>query len=325
MTRIEKNIALNLRRFCRVVLGLKDSFETTSDHCDYFGQQASDIIRNGLESSMPFAVSRFGHSELRALLTYLHIRESEPRLKKVLKYAKGSKVEPWWYEHTLTKITHNAGVFPKEIGIIEDFCRLLLREIDQIDVLGSWLGGERWIKPTMPHTKFIRFHDFYHFLHRDPWTLALKGKRILVVHPFAKSIQSQYRKKSNIFEGVHVLPDFDLITYPAVQSIAQNIPGGFSTWFDALNRMKQDIAKISFDIAILGCGAYGMPLATFIKKDLNAKAVHLGGNVQVLFGIRGTRWETDPEFHHLFNPFWIKPLPEETPVGHESIDGNCYW
>ncbi|WP_276373179.1 hypothetical protein [Chryseolinea sp. H1M3-3] len=325
MTAVEQKLALNLRRFFRIGLGFKDKFETTSDNCDYFEQSASDLIRDGLASNAPFAVSRFGHSELRALLTYLHIQEDTSEFRKLLSFIKGDKVEPWWNKNTLKIITHNAGLFPKDIQVIENFCELILRDMKEIDVLGSWLGGEMWIKDMMPDTKFMRFHDFYHFLHRDPWTTALKDKKILVVHPFSKSIQSQYKIKDKIFSGAHTLPDFELITYKAVQSIAGNKPEGFNTWFEALDAMKTDFSKIDFDIAILGCGAYGMPLAASIKRDLRKKAVHLGGNTQILFGIKGSRWESDPNFSHIFNSYWIKPLPEETPAGHVTIDSNCYW
>lgn len=325
MLKLERIVALNLRRFFRIFFGLKDKFETTSDNCDYSNQEASDLIRHGLESDQPFAVSRFGHSELRALLTYIHINEKGSSISKIWSYAIGKKVEPWWFENTVRKITHNAGVFPKEISVIEKFCELVLKDMTEIDVLGSWLGGEVWIKKMMPKTKFMRFHDFYHFLHEEPWTAALQGKKVLVVHPFTRSIQSQFTKKDKIFTGVHTLPDFNLITYRSVQSIAGNKPLGYDSWFHALESMKEDIAKIDFDIAILGCGAYGMPLSAYIKRDLRKKAIHLGGNVQILFGIRGSRWENDSNFSHIFNDNWVKPLPEETPSGHHSIDSNCYW
>ena len=102
-------------------------------------------------------------------------------------------------------------------------------------------------------------------------------------------------------------------------------PEGFDNWFEALDSMKSDISKINFDIASLGCGSYGMPLATFIKKVLKKKAVHLGGNVQVLFGIKGSRWENDAKFNSLINSHWVKPLPDETPEGHQTIDNSSYW
>jgi len=325
MSNLEIKFALTLRRFFRLVLGYKDKFETNSDNCDYFGQEASDLIRTGLESTAPFAVSRYGHSELRTLLTYLHIQEDSSHFSKLISFIKGDKVEPWWSENTLKLITHNAGVFPREIEVIEKFCRLLLTEMKEIDVLGSWLGGEMWIKSMMTGTKFMRFHDFYHFLHAHPWTTALKDKKVLVVHPFSKSIENQYKLKDKIFTGIHTLPDFKLITYKAVQSIAGNKPNGFDNWFQALDLMKSDISEIDFDVAILGCGAYGMSLAAFIKRDLRRKAIHLGGNAQILFGIKGSRWENDPAFRHLFNSHWSKPLMEETPERHETIDSNCYW
>lgn len=325
MTRLEKFIALNGRRFFRIVLGYEDEFETTSDHCQFFNQEASDLILHGLQSPQPFAVSRFGHSELRALLTYLHIQERTSSLKKIADYALGRKVEPWWFDHTVEHITNNAGVFPKKLQVIEEYCKLTLEDMKQIDVLGSWLGGERWIRDMIPHAKFMRFHDFYHFLHENPWTAALANKKVLVIHPFARSIEKQYKIKEKIFFGKHTLPDFDLTTYPSVQSIAGNVPQGFATWFDALNKMKLDIAKIDFEVAILGCGAYGMSLAAFIKRDLKKKAIHLGGNVQILFGIKGSRWEEDQTFKPIFNPDWIKPTKDETPPGHASIDNNCYW
>lgn len=325
MSYAEKTVALYLRKFYQHVLGYKDQFETTSEHCDYFNQAASDLIRDGLDSNLPFAVSRFGYSELRALLTYIHIHEDESHVRKIFSYIKGEKVEPWWHENTVKIITHNAGIFPKEIEVIETFCQLLLEDVRQIDVLGSWLGGEGWIKPTLPHTKFMRFHDFYHFLHNRPWTDALKDKNVLVVHPFSKSIESQYKLKNKIFTGIHQLPDFKLITYKAVQSIAGNIPHGFDNWFQALDAMKTDISTIDFDVAILGCGAYGMSLAAFIKRDLKKQAIHLGGNTQILFGIKGSRWESDPTFEPIFNSYWTRPLKEETPAGHNTIDSNCYW
>lgn len=61
----------------------------------------------------------------------------------------------------------------------------------------------------------------------------------------------------------------------------------FYDWFDALNWMSEEISKINFDIALLGCGAYGFPLAARIKKygkncyslwgSLTASFWHKGG------------------------------------------------
>ena len=78
---------------------------------------------------------------------------------------------------------------------------------------------------------------------------VLKGKKILVVHPFAETIKSQYENKRRlIFPGTEILPEFDLHILKAVQTIAGTIDPRFPTWFDALNYMTEECLKINFDI-----------------------------------------------------------------------------
>ena len=91
--------------------------------------------------------------------------------------------------------------------------------------------------------------------------------------------------------------------------------------------MIADIAKIDFDIALLGCGAYGFPLAAFIKRDLGRQAVHIGGATQLLFGIRGGRWETNPKSRvlSLFNSAWVRPEEKERPPNFQQHEGGAYW
>jgi hypothetical protein len=128
-----------------------------------------------------------------------------------------------------------------------------------------------------------------------------------------------------------VLPDFHLKTIPAIQNPALlGQKPKFNDWFDALDYLKEQIAESDFDIALLGCGAYGFPLAAFVKK-LGKQAIHLGGASQLLFGIKGERWErTYPNIAKLFNEYWVYPSPEETPKNaHWNENGwgvrGAYW
>ena len=86
--------------------------------------------------------------------------------------------------------------------------------------------------------------------------------------------------------------------------------------------LEKEISKIEFDIAILGCGAYGFPLAAYIKRK-GKKAVHLGGSTQLLFGIFGKRWETS--HFSLINKYWVRPAEDERPKNYKSIEDGCYW
>ena len=126
------------------------------------------------------------------------------------------------------------------------------------------------------------------------------------------------------------MPDFDLKVFKAVQT-AGGGKSRFRDWFDALYYMENEIDKVDYDIALLGCGAYGFPLAAHIKR-MGKQAIHLGGGLQLQFGIKGRRWETVSEYlteypyvRTYYNDYWVRPSREETPVNAEGVEGSCYW
>ena len=76
--------------------------------------------------------------------------------------------------------------------------------------------------------------------------------------------------------------------------------------------------------SVIGCGAYGFPLASKLKRA-GRQAIHLGGATQLLFGIRGQRWEAKEEYKDIINENWRRPLKSERPEGAGKIEGSCYW
>ena len=156
----------------------------------------------------------------------------------------------------------------------------------------------------------------------------------MVVHPFVETIKSQYSNHKLIFDNPDVWPDYELKTLRSVQSSAAN-KVSFKDWFEALKWMEDEIAKIDFDICLLGCGAYGLPLAATVKR-MGKKAIHLGGGSQLLFGIKGKRWDDnryhwkalpqlDTNYSRLYNSYWVRPSQKETPKSAKNIEGACYW
>ena len=127
-----------------------------------------------------------------------------------------------------------------------------------------------------------------------------------------------------MFPNTTVLPVFEkLETIKAVQSIAGN-PVEYDSWFDALEWMKSEISKRDFDIALLGCGAYAFHLAAHIKR-LGKKAIHLGGILQFMFGIKGVRFEENPETAAFINHFFVYPNISDRPEYSNRVEGGCYW
>jgi len=128
-------------------------------------------------------------------------------------------------------------------------------------------------------------------------------------------------------ERVGKLCNKSLKTIKAVQTIAGTVDPRFSAWFDALEYMYQEAMKTEFDVALIGCGAYGFPLAARLKAS-GKKAIHMGGMLQILFGIKGARWETVSAFEYvkkLFNEHWIYPLDTDRVEHSEKVEDNCYW
>ena len=142
-----------------------------------------------------------------------------------------------------------------------------------------------------------------------------------VIHPFVDTIKKQYEKRDKLFPNPDILPEYELKTIKAVQSLGGS-NSEFSNWFEALEYMKKQISEIDFDIAIIGCGAYGLPLASYIK-NIGKKAVHMGGGTQLLFGIKAKRWEeqyTNTCYKDLFNNYWAYPSNDEKPISANKVE-----
>lgn len=197
----------------------------------------------------------------------------------------------------------------------------------EIDVLASYVYAEKYVDKYLDCVKVDLDGYYAPFLWKNPWTKYLKGKKVLVVHPFVDSIRYQYEhNREKLFENPDVLPEFaELHTIKAVQTIADQQDPRFATWFDALQYMKDEISKVDFDIALIGCGAYGMNLAAHVKR-MGKQAVHLAGWTQMLFGVYGERWIKDqPQYSKFINEHWIRPLKSEKPKGAEKVENGCYW
>lgn len=160
--------------------------------------------------------------------------------------------------------------------------------------------------------------------HTDFWSKSLSGKKVLVVYPFVKTIQSQYEKRNLIWTEEHSgkLPEFDLITYKPVWTLNGNRPHG--SWKESLDFMKNEISQIDFDVALLGCSHYGLPLTAHIKQILNKSAIYMGGELQILFGIKGSRWDQWERVTKHYNESWTRSI-DEVPSGYQIMDGGCYW
>ena len=278
-----------------------------------FEQQGQDRIRELIARGKPLMVARLGATELRCLRYYL-----ENRVNKHIPYSNRVK-------HSISNLS---GFFPVDDDSLDAFCQLFLGHVRQVDIMAVWLNQYEDIicNTFCPDAELIDLTCIEPFWFSNPWSETLAGKKVLVIHPFAESINKQYTEKRHLlFPSPNILPEFELFTIKAVQSLAGERTQ-FSTWFDAFHYMCDQIAKIDFDICLIGAGAYGLPLASFAKQ-LGKQAIHMGGVTQILFGIKGKRWEelyTDT-IALLFNEHWIRPMESETLRNKDVVEKGCYW
>jgi hypothetical protein len=280
-----------------------------------WNEEGSTVARETLASGRPCLIARFGSTELACVNYFTRWR--------------AGRIFPVPYPRQVCEsIQRCSGVFPTDDESLDRFCETYLNAVSKADVMGVWFNRneDRIVERYCPQAQLVFLEALNTVIRQDPWSAELAGKVVLVVHPFVNTIESQYRtRRALLFENPSTLPEFELKTLPAVQSLAGN-DGGYRTWFDALEDMRERMAAIDFDVAVIGAGAYGLPLAA-AAKDLGCQAVQLGGATQLLFGIRGRRWEDESpdEVAPLFNEYWVRPSAEETPRGSDSVEGGCYW
>lgn len=273
------------------------------------GDICSLLIKEELQKDKPSMIARFGSVEIKAILY--------PKLPVIIKAFLKKRI--------FHDMEVNAGFFPSDEKNIQRFSDLLMEDMQLLDILGSWRMEERFLQKNFQSAKRIQLSALEPYLQKEPWTQILTGKKILVVHPFSETIENQYRHyRKNLFKDKRILPDFKTFeTIKAVQTIAGN-RGIYKDWFEALNFMKHEIDKKDFEVAIIGCGAYGFPLAAHVKR-LGKKAIHMGGPTQVLFGIKGKRWIERDDFKTIINDFFVFPNDNDKPKNSTKVEGGCYW
>ena len=224
-------------------------------------------------------------------------------------------------------LASHAGVHgPDEEAAV--FAREYARALNASTIVAGFGGVEeaRVARALAPRAALVEHRAVEPFYFGDEaWTAALRGRRLLIVHPFAATIRDQYAKHAagDLLWPEAVLPrDLDLVIIKAPSSLGRDANG---TWSQALLDTKVAIdGAFPVDAALLGCGAYGLPLAAHVVSR-GASAVYVGGGLQLLFGIMGKRWADRAEIMKVARASWVWPSAAETPPRAEVVEGGAYW
>lgn len=298
---------------------------------DYFGipildeELGNQQIYQLLNSGKPALICRFGSTEMFTISNYFEINkfQNSTLIEKVIRKIKGES--DIWRPVVKHEMEFISGFFPPTDENLKKFVELYLEITPDIDILGVWHNyyEDVVVKNYCPKAKLVPLRSIEPYYFEEPWSVVLKNKKVLLIHPFKDSIEKQFLNKDKLFENKNVLPDFELITIKAIQSNA-NGSTHYESWFDAMDYLMNEISKTNFDIAIIGAGTYGLPLAAYVK-SIGKQAIHMGGATQIMFGIKGTRWDNMPGINKFYNEFWTRPQEHETPKGYKKVEGGSYW
>lgn len=157
----------------------------------------------------------------------------------------------------------------------------------------------------------------------DSWLYSLRGKRVLIVSLFADTMQKQLPHLDDIWGEKNPVRDIEFVFQKSVWFKEGSPSNQFDSWFDALEYLDQQVAEKEFDVAIVSAGPFSMSLCANIKRR-GGKAIQYGGSLQLLFGIKGNRWENMP-ISQFFNEYWVRPSADETPIDAMGHENACYW
>jgi hypothetical protein len=147
--------------------------------------------------------------------------------------------------------------------------------------------------------------DVSNYICASPWTLALRGNRILVVSPLADRIRSQVPIREKLY-GIDLFPGCEIIVMSSPK--ADRRPArAFAEEFADFTEML-DAAAYRYDVALLSCGGFGNPVCAHLFSK-GKSAINVGDALPMMFGVLSEKSVRDmPDAVKLYrNENWIYP------------------
>ncbi|WP_375454043.1 hypothetical protein [uncultured Methylobacterium sp.] len=270
----------------------------------------NELLRDAIQGGGPHGIAKIGSLEAEALVCFLGRTGYPPLL--------------------MEQLVTNVGLFPGTPDSIDRFCDAYLAALARIDLLAVWgQPGEaeilRRVPPPaeVPPRTLLHIDSFEPWYHAHPWSRALADKRVVVLHPFAATIERQYARRREVWGSRAILPDFDLRTVrmPFSPALA---PSRYGSWHEQFDHLVGEIASRPCDVVIVGAGGISLPVAAWACTQ-GKVGFHMGGLTQILFGILGRRWEKSAIITAQRNDAWVRPSGAEAPAAASKVEQGCYW
>lgn len=174
-----------------------------------------------------------------------------------------------------------------------------------------------WI-PTLPYIEKVEF--WFSLLN------AIKTDNIGFVSFFKKDMERQVSKLDWIYparkDKAYCKKDTSQWKFIFSENTIEGSEPKDQSWFDVLDDLVERCLKQNCDVYFISCGCYGLILCDRLKAA-GKKAIYVGGLLQLMFGLKGKRWDNRKEVSDYYNNYWT--YPETKPKNWQKIEGGCYW
>lgn len=285
-------------------------FENATGHELISRAEFLQDLARAIERRDAYAAGGYGYSELHWMYYPLFLGTKPTRIPRKI------------YELAMTKhAVEESGIFPGEAGFIYKFNEFYINQVRQLDSVGVMA------LPTM-EAETLRYYQFpgkwiYHLelfpdksIPDNPnncFLPALRGKRLLIVCPFADFLRRRATKE--IFEGVWSKTGkrwFDPLAVEAVEfpyGIVAETRERYENALALLEEITNEITRRAFDVALIAAAGLAIPIAAYIKR-MGKVAIDLGGPLQLIFGVKGKRWNIRPNWRDKYYNEWWVDLPD---------------
>ena len=299
---------------------IKKSTNINTIYTDFNDEELFKTFTSILLSDKPSWISRYGGSDTDV---YESIKKTNHISKQMIDW-----------------IRKYNGFFCKDINLISSVLTKSINEyydsLQNSDFIT--IGAERYIKSIIENKNNINnpFIDkqisSYSFIEGfDPFFKSFQiwgeNKKILIISPFSKSIKYQTSpdRINKILADSYKFPNCLFTTYQTPityntdgcnSTYFKRVTDGCNSWLDISEKMCDEIKDIEFDIAFISAGIYTMHIGNFIKK-IGKKAIYIGGMLNVLFNIYGSRYDNT-----FFNSFMNKEYQIDVMDSFDDLNDN---
>ncbi len=279
-------------------------------------EKVVECLKSSIRERIPTALGRLGINELNAAIMYSKVKH--PRWVR------------YDQDYVPKGLNVNVGVFPREDSVFERWSADYLKANKDMDILAVYLNVNELYyirKYLSSEVKLSRSWVIHPMLPGMNWMEACNGKKVLVVSQNIGTIRTQLSAKEAIWSKIDFdLPDADYSYIKPSFSPAVDPSNQAGSWFEELERLKSEMDRVDYDVALIAAGGYANFLAAHAKKR-GKVGINMGGALDPLYGIKTKRYaggnNAMPATY--MNDAWVFPAEEDKPKNSNSIEDGCYW